>query len=56
MNIVELGLRLRALRLRNNMKPLPTNWETLSAWRQRYFLWRNDCGYSPWRAFWMAIR
>lgn len=22
----------------------------------RYRLWRNDCGYTAWRAFWEAVR
>jgi hypothetical protein len=35
--------------------PLPANWKTMSPFRQRYWLWRNDCGYSRHKAFRAAM-
>lgn len=35
---------------------LPANWSRMGRFRQRYWLWRNDCGYGRWDAFWMALR
>lgn len=34
---------------------LPKNWQRWGRFRQRYWLWRNDCGYSWWRALWWSL-
>ena len=34
---------------------VPPGFGKWSKFRRRYWLWRNDCGYSVWRALWAAM-